>query len=506
MRRTIIFLFIIFCFLRAGKLFSQGYNHTWLLGYDYTPTSAKARMNFDLNFDTLITEQRKIPIGSATEGNISDKNGNLLMASNGVWIANATGDTMLNGSGLNPNSFTTAYSNGLPLGDGNLFLQWPGDSTKYILFHQTGNYNANLSSTELFYSIIDLTLDSGLGGVIQKNVIVISDTLGWGITACKHANGRDWWVVILNDSMQYIYKALLTPSGLSNPTIQYLPNMQPYSMFAAQPAFSFDGSKFAYASSYGIGNGIWYHDVRLLSFDRCNGNFFNPQIINLTDSIVGLGVSFSSDSKYLYASSLLKIFQLNTDTSNIPASLQVVAVNDSFVSPFPAYTDFFQMYLAANGKIYITSGSTVLDLHYMNYPDSAGIACDVHQHAIHLPCFHGRAVPNHPNYYLGPVIGSICDSIPPVGIYEQNNHDFHFSVSPNPVMDGYLHIVYLLPQNKAGVFEVFDMTGRKVFKIPLPPWSTLQQITLPKLMTGIYNALITSDGYKTSKKVAVFRK
>jgi hypothetical protein len=40
------------------------------------------------------------------------------------------------------------------------------------------------------------------------------------------------------------------------------------------------------------------------------------------------------------------------------------------------------MYLAANGKLYITSGSSVQHLHEMNYPDSAGVACDVQQHAI----------------------------------------------------------------------------------------------------------------------------
>ncbi|MBL0074056.1 MAG: hypothetical protein IPP34_20565 [Bacteroidetes bacterium] len=45
-------------------------------------------------------------------------------------------------------------------------------------------------------SIVDLDLNGGLGSVILKNYPIISDTLNCGkITATRHANGRDWWVV-----------------------------------------------------------------------------------------------------------------------------------------------------------------------------------------------------------------------------------------------------------------------------------------------------------------------
>ncbi|MCO5289206.1 MAG: hypothetical protein M9940_07270 [Bacteroidetes bacterium] len=92
----------------------------------------------------------------------------------------------------------------------------------------------------------------------------------------------------------------------------------------------------------------------------------------------------------LYASSFQRIYQLNTDTSDIAASKTIVAVNDGYFSLPPFQTDFWFMYLAANGKIYISSGNGVIDLHYINYPDSAGMACSVQQHALHLPCYSGR--------------------------------------------------------------------------------------------------------------------
>lgn len=504
-RKRFLYLFLLLLILQSSLIMAQGFNHTWLLSYAFSPTTDKARLDFNSFSQNLIYEQRKIPFQNITQGNISDVNGNYLMSSNGLWIANAANDTMMNGSGLNPNSFTSSWPNGLPLPNGNMFLPFPEDTTKYILFHQTGNDNANLSSTVLYYSMIDITLDNGFGEVTEKNDTVVQDTLGWGITACKHANGRDWWIIAVSDSMDYVYKILLTPIGIQSVSTQNLPNMQPYSRFSGQPVFSPDGSKFAFPSTYEISNNYWYHDVRLFSFDRCSGMFTNPLVVDLTDSMPGFGLAFSSNSKYLYANSLLQIFQLNTDTTNIQASVEVVAVNDNFSSPFPPfYTTFWMMYLAANSQIYITSGASVQAIHFMNYPDSSGTACDVQQHALQLTCWNKGSVPNHPNYYLGCDSTSGCPCLTPNGIDELINHDFKFSISPNP-NDGHFRIIYLLPQNKSGTLEIFDINGKRVYAQPLPQWSTLQQISLPDLANGLYSCVITSGNNRAGKKIAIIK-
>ena len=129
--KTLMFLIVLM--LETFALYGQWINSTWLLGY----LSTKGRITFtDTSFNN-VTEIRKMPF-TDTQGNISDENGNLLMSSNGIFIANAMGDTMQNGSGLNPNSFTDDYKqDGLPVMSGNLFLPMPDDSNKYVLFHQT---------------------------------------------------------------------------------------------------------------------------------------------------------------------------------------------------------------------------------------------------------------------------------------------------------------------------------------------------------------------------------
>lgn len=501
------FLITVLLFISFSEVKAQGFNHNWLLGYstgvDTNVISRRAFFQYDaINLNVVPTTFKMAFM--ATQGNISDENGNLLMVSNGCWIADASLDTMMNGSGLNPNLFTDDWNNsnsGLPIANAHIFLPYPEDSSKYILFHQTGNYNASLASTELYYSVIDISLNGGLGAVTQKNVIVVSDTLGWGIAATKHANGRDWWIVALSDSMKYCYSLLLTPNGIDTIFTQPFNNMNPYSPFAGQPVFSPDGSKFAFTSAFG-GAVNWYHDVRLLDFDRCSGLFSNPSIIDITDTYPGLSTAFSSDSKYLYASSTVRVFQINTDTSNIAMSLQTVAVNDSFYSPIPPFaTDFWHMYLAADGKIYISSGNGVIDMHFIEYPDSGGLGCNVQQHAIHLPCWSGRGHVNHPNYYLGCDTLSTCTCLT-TGINDFI-YDFNLSVAPNP-NEGNFSISYLLPQNSKGKLEIYDMNGKCVYELILSAWSSLQKVYLPEgISSGIYNCVVSSGNKIINKKIAI---
>lgn len=442
----------------------------------------------------------------STQGNISDINGNLLFSSNGCWIANTTGDTMMNGTGLNPSLFTSSYCpDGLPLPHGNVIIPYPGDSTKYVLFHQTGGSTGGLASHELFFSVIDMTLDSGLGGVTLKNQIAFQDTLSWGIAACKHANGRDWWIIAFKDSTDIVYEVLLTPTGLA--TVNQLSLGVPihfYNMGQAQ--FSPDGKKFAYHyRDFFNGSLPVTHQIRLFDFDRCSGMFTNPNIISHTDSVSGNGLAFSSNSKYLYFTLFDKVMQVNTDTNNIQASLDTVAIYDGYAFPYwYLKTDFWLMYLAANGKIYISSGNSVVDLHYINYPDSSGIDCDVQQHALHIPTYTGRGNVYHPNYYLGCDTTSGCPCFI-TGINEYFSFDFNFRIYPNPISNNSLNIGYILPQNKAGVFLIYDMTGKVIFKYNLPQWSNEQAFSLPDLSNGVYNCILASNGYRMSKKLVVIK-
>ena len=87
-------------------------------------------------------------------------------------------------------------------------------------------------------------------------------------------------------------------------------------------------------------------------------------------------------------------------------------------------TRFNLMQLAPNGKIYITVPSTrSRHLHMIDQPDSLGVACNVIQRGLELPYYHWFNMPSFPNYRLGPLAGSPCDTLGPIASFTYEDTD-----------------------------------------------------------------------------------
>jgi hypothetical protein len=427
---------------------------------------------------------------------ICDNSGNLLFVTNGIYVADASGDTMQNGSGLNPSSYTSLYPDGLPPMQMNIIIPDPGNADLYYLFHTTiDDPFGALLTRFLYYSIIDMSQNSGKGAVTLKNQVLIADSLSAGnLTACKHANGRDWWLIKHKAYSTLYYLYLITPFGIQGPFIQ---NIGKYRINdVGQAAFSPNGECFAYYNLDGQNA-----DIEIFNFDHCSGVLSNPVHIAMLDSATGVGVAFSPNSQYLYVSSLRYVYQFDVTSTNIPATQTTVAVWDGFYSPNPPFGTFFDIaQLAPDGKIYIATGNGTFHLHVINQPDSAGLACDLVQHGIPLPAYNFNSLPNHPNYFLGALAGSPCDSL--TSLNDDQAFDFKFGVYPNP-NSGVFNIGYQLPQNTSGILEIYDVNGSLIWSRPLPAWSTFQKIELSdKITYGIYLIVIKAgNGYLTRKLI-----
>ncbi|MBK6397651.1 MAG: T9SS type A sorting domain-containing protein [Bacteroidetes bacterium] len=496
MRTLLILLLLCLSFCGYSQFQSANYLVGYTTGLDSFTTTMRARINFDSGFQG-IPEARPMKFVGA-QANISDSMGNIVIATNGVYVADATGNIMDNGDDLNPGQYTSDFSDGLPFASANIIVPFPGQQNQFVLFHMTGNYDANLAATEIYYSVIDLNLNGGLGRVISKNLIAVQDTFSYGIAACKHANGRDWWIVAIKDNSDLAYKILLTPDGVSQISTQNL-NVPPAYLNATQPLFSPDGSKFAYSLSNAF-NGPWVFYVYLFDFDRCSGMFSNAKIIDCTDTHPGSALAFSRSSQFLYAASTYHIFQMRTDSLAQP-SLDSVASNDGYYSPYPPLLDnFWYMYLANDDKIYITAGNSVVDLHYINYPDSSGVSCDVRQHAIRLPCYNFRTVPNHPNYGLGAFQSSVCDTITAIRELPQNSVP-KLSVYYNSNLQNAFLQAYDLKGNHLKII-LTDISGRILFvdDVIADAGNFSKNIPMDNLAAGIYLVTIVTEKENVSEK------
>ena len=485
-------LLIILYFFISDKVFSQGIDNLWLLGYDCcAPYFHPMNLEFSSGSLVIDTVQRNMNF-LETNGVICDKSGNLLFYSNGVYIANANNDTMLNGSGLNPAYFTTNYTEyGLTIPQANLIIPFPDDSMKYYLFHETvDDYGNTYSSFYLYYSVIDMTLDNGLGGVVQKNTVLLNDTLVLGrLTACKHANGRDWWLISHEFNKNNIYSFLITPGGIQGPFNNYSQTRR--DNYFGQSVFSPQGDKYVYYEPY--------DDLDIFDFDRCTGTLSNQLHIAINDSAGAGGAAFSPSGRYLYISSMKYVYQFDMHAPDIALSQTTVSVWDTFYAPFPpAAATFYLAQLAPDNKIYINCPNSTTVLHVINFPEVAGSGCAFCQHCIQLPAFNAFTIPNHPNYFLGAEAGSICDTLH-IGIDDVPDVESAFNLFPNPAT----RLLYVTQKAHATIraLEVFNTLGQKMdVRYSSIKNNEYLEINVQHLSPGVYFLEMVTDGAKVVRR------
>ncbi len=501
MRGSIRWAWLSACVLHAFMQHAtaqQGLNNLWLGGYASWAGPPYGGVDLEFSSGSLEIDSAVWDIGFfRTNTNITDGNGDLLFSTNGTFVGNALGDTMLNGSELNPGPYVNLYPDGIFIAQGVLIMPKPEASNSYYLLHMTIDNSMVINAEHLLLTTIDMSLDGGLGGVVSKNQVILSDDLNVGrLTAVRHANGRDWWVFCHKLDSNIYYRLLVTPSGITIDGTQAIGAVREAD--AGQVCFSPDGSKFAYYWGDQPGD-----DLDILSFDRCTGLFSNPINVQISDYDGGGGVAFSPNGRYLYVSSVLDVYQFDTEATDVAASQVHIAHWDSTYSPFPPLATLFDIaQLAPDGKIYIGTGNSTDKLHVINHPDSAGLACDIVQHGITLPRYFSNSLPNHPNYHLGPVDGSVCDSLginvltPGPAPGERGG----MQVFPNP-SSGTFTLSYPA-QALAGELEVRDLWGRLVLRERLPQWSQLHRVALNEA-AGLYQCRLTWGTQSAAVRVMI---
>ena len=372
-----------------------------------------------------------------------------------------------------------------------LILPWPDSANKFVVIASMAS-----SGEQISYSVVDLSYNNGLGKVFNKNTLLDTGNISDGITAIKHGNGRDWWILYKKwfYTNNTIYKILLTPSGLSSISTQTI-GVPSYvgGFYRLIPSKS---GEFIIGINPGEGT------LEKFSFDRCTGNLYNHSILyngSFPPAERFWDGAISPNDRFLYVTTaytpeyLYQIDLLNPNPFQNKIILDSIDTLDN--------NAFSAIRLAPNGKIYRShwycqSGWNCypfLNLFFVpvnthlsviNNPDSLGLACSFVGLGQYLNGYRTYlGLPNDVNLALGPLSGSVCDTLS-VGLGEIKD-DIPIQVFPNPSTETFtVNIKYEVIPNEGFPYCIYSLQGQLILKGVLRGRSST--INLSAVESGMY--------------------
>jgi hypothetical protein len=336
----------IFIFLMSGYAFSQNEN-IWAFGDE-------AGVDFNRDQPSAIKTNIHTLEGCASA---CDDEGHLLFYTDGDSVWNRNNTLMPNGInlgiGLDMANSTT---------QGALIVPIPGTLDKYYIF-SLGSILIGYYAGRLFYSIVDMDRNNGLGDVGNRGIFLDSG-LTEQMTAVPGMDCNIWLLVVL--SATGTVKAYnIDADSIHSTPVQSTRIIPRSSGGAGSMDVSPDGTKLAIASMYGGGSLV------LCDFDRSSGIASDPIVLNLDNNY---GVCFSPDNSKLYVTSGggLQQFDLSLGDSNAIINSRVIISSNSGSGYLKRGPD---------GKIYQPSGTS---LKTINSPNLPGPLCQYGYFSLNL--------------------------------------------------------------------------------------------------------------------------
>lgn len=487
---------LIFSFI-AFSLYSQNSqikrtNHWYFgdkVGINFTSGTAVADTNGQMN----------VYAGCSS---ISDTAGNLLMYTEGQNVWNKNHQIMPNGTGL--------LAIGTPV-QSSIIVPKPFDNNLYYIFTCAGSDG---SLDGIRYSIVDMTLNGGLGDVIVKNELLFkpsSEQLG----ATMHANCQDVWIMghELNSNKYRAY--LLTATGIDTnaAVINDIGNFSPYSGLGLK--FSPNGKKMAAQNNWdNLNNPADLDTLDLFDFDNAIGLLSN--LIKLPDTTI-VAFSFSPDDNLLYVSNF------NTERANlgiVPGATEIfqydISSNNTSIiqsSKTLVYelldinTDMSDFQLGIDNKIYIANPFKD-SISLINNPNALGISCNIQELVFSLDGRQSmRELPNFISSYFNQ--DSIAGCFYTVGINEIHDADIHIAAYPNPFsVSTTIVIASPLERGRGCVITLHDILGREVTSPVIAnevrqSHETTITINRNNLLAGIYFLNISINNKSYTQKLII---
>lgn len=353
--KNVVLLISVLLLFRSSVLLAQTNKrvNVWYFGYN-------AGLNFNTGNPTPLTDGAlSIWEGCAT---ICDENGNLLFYTDGRYIWNKNHAIMPNATNLGGDDSSSQSG---------VIVPQPENPNRYFVF----SVDAQGGSGGIQYSIVDITLNGGLGGLISKNNRLLART-SEKLTAVRHCNNKDFWVIAheLNNSFKTY---LITSNGISANSVESKVGSVHYSSTGSI------GYMKASPNGQNIALGIYGNNsFEIFRFDNQSGIVSNPILLQHSDFYRAYGVEFSPNSKLLYVNGTQnrpgRIYQLDISGNNSTSILQSrIVIGEAPISHFGA------LQLGPDNKIYVA----IDDYKYLGIianPNSRGVSSQFISDGVYL--------------------------------------------------------------------------------------------------------------------------
>ncbi|WP_231374034.1 T9SS type B sorting domain-containing protein [Aureivirga marina] len=354
-------------FIITQTVFAQKEANNWFFGY-----------GAGITFETEPPSAIDVPINySMLEGcsSISNANGETLFFTNGVTVYNRNYDVMLNGEDLSGASSSSQSA----------IIIKAINSNRYYYIFTVDEIQDYPDGDGLRYSLVDMELDNGLGGIVEteKNVLLNFDSYE-KLTAIYNEEANEYWVATIKIDSNEILAYKVDDLGVNPvPVVSHMNEINDEPNIFGYMKFSPNGKKMAAS--------LWQNGTKLFDFDKETGSFSNQITIESLSNqppdgqilLYNYGLSFSPNSEFLYLTywntvNLVSQFNINYETEE-----EIINSRYDLIFHEDGYHYMSALQIGPDSKIYIVSNGDN-SIHVIHNPNESGESASLELNYISL--------------------------------------------------------------------------------------------------------------------------
>ena len=425
---------------------------------------------------------------------LSDANGHLLFYCTGNRVWDRSSNIMPNGSNiLPPNVYTDATT------QGTVITPMPGNANKYYIFSlQQSTSPLTKRQCQLYYSIVDLSLNNGLGDIAPgQSGILLDSNLSEAMTTVQ-GDFCDVWVLV-HGLRNHVFRAYhITNMGISAPVLSNTGNFSGNNAYISGVMKCSPNRRRLVVCTNNAG-GPMSMGAELCDFSPATGNVSNAITIDTSKGNYGIyGAAFSGDNTKLYLqtnsySSVVNMvlqFDLSLPVTNIITSRYIVRLKNTLSD----------LKLGPDDKIYLKSDDSSRAMDCIGNPSQGGAACQYIRSAVILQPTTATSI-GLPNEYamVGPTDTihvlkdtTICEVLPDKVVLHAPDRYNYFNWNDGSTSD-------TMEVNDTGTYWVLSKTYCDVrvdtFRIHSASVDTLRNKITADICTPNNTTLVAPTGY-----------